>query len=385
MGKFEEIIGKILSKRPEISRDELMKMLDKERQKTGGYISDEVLLQMIAAGLGVKVSGETLLPRLLIGTLVPGLGDVTVTGRVVAVFPVKVSSKNGKVKFASMLLADRSGVLRVVFWNDKVDLVESGKIRVGQIVKVVHGYAKEDRWGKVELHIGEKGEVEVNPQDAEAAGYPTIEELATKIGAVDGVRRERRINLLGVVKRFFPSSCFKRQDYSDGKVMRFILADETGEMPVVVWNEKVDEVGFFLKNGVKLHIVNAKVKKGLNGGFEAHVNSGTFIGVFNPSEQTLKICELREGLKNFSVEGSVAGNPMVREVKSSKGELVKLAVFELEDETGKIWVSAWGENAEVAAKLKTGDKITLRNVYVKRGFGEKIEISTKKTTILNKK
>jgi ssDNA-binding replication factor A large subunit len=99
----------------------------------------------------------------------------------------------------------------------------------------------------------------------------------------------------------------------------------------------------------------------------------------------MKISDLREGLRNISVEGKVAVTPILREVKTSRGELVKLAVFEIEDETGKIWVSAWRENAEVAAKLKTGDKITLKNVYVKKGFGEKIEISTKKTTILNKK
>jgi ssDNA-binding replication factor A large subunit len=59
---------------------------------------------------------------------------------------------------------------------------------------------------------------------------------------------------------------------------------------------------------------------------------------------------------------------------------VKLAVFEIQDETGRIWVSAWRENVETAASLKVGDKIAIKNAYVKRGFGGQLEISTRSTT-----
>ncbi|MEM3703330.1 MAG: OB-fold nucleic acid binding domain-containing protein, partial [Candidatus Bathyarchaeia archaeon] len=152
MATVEEIIKKIISKNPELSREEIMKRLESEKRKSGGYISDKILLQMIAAELGVEVSSEAAKPRLLIRRLVPGLGDVTIFGRVIAVFPAKVSEKSKNVKFASLLIADKSEILRIVLWNDKVAFAEPGKIKVGQIVRFHHGYTTEDRWGKVELH-----------------------------------------------------------------------------------------------------------------------------------------------------------------------------------------------------------------------------------------
>ncbi|MCS7115487.1 MAG: OB-fold nucleic acid binding domain-containing protein [Nitrososphaerota archaeon] len=380
MAAVEEIIRKILSKNPELSREEIMKMLESEKRKTGGYISDEILLQMIAARLGVEVSGEAAKPKLLIGNLVPGLNDVTIVGRVIAVFSAKPSKNSKGVKVTSVLVADKSGILRVVLWNDKAAFVESGRLKAGQLVRFHHGYTREDFGGKVELHVGEKGEVEVSPQDVEPEEYPTIEGFSTKIGEVTSAYKNKRIHILGKVEDFFPPSTFKRQDLRIGKVMRFILTDETGKIPVVVWNDKVDEIERFIKKGERLHIVNAKVKKAANGGLEAHADSRTYIGFLKPADRLLKINHLKEGLRNVNVQGRVVVKPSLREVKTSRGEPVKLAVFEIEDETGKIWVSAWRKNAEKVVNLKVGDKIVVKNAHVKKGFGDQLEISAGNAT-----
>ncbi|MGB9959109.1 MAG: OB-fold nucleic acid binding domain-containing protein [Candidatus Bathyarchaeales archaeon] len=382
MATVEEIIRKILSKHPELSRDDIMKNLENEKHKTGGYISDEILLQMIAARLGVEVPSEAVKPRLSIGSLVPGLGDVTIVGRVIAVFPARVSEKGKELRVASLLIADKSGVLRVVLWDDKTAYAEPGKIKVGQIVRFSHGYTKEGRWGKVELHLSEKSEVEINPQNLETKDYPTIAEFSTKIGTITSAYKNKRMHIIGKVKDVFNPSTFKRQDSSLGKVMRFILADETGKIPVVVWNDNVDKVEGFIRKEAEIQIVNAKVKKAINGGLEVHVDQGTYIGLYQLSEEPIKIGCLKEGLRNISVEGKVVGEPILREVKTSKGEVVRLTTFEIEDETGKIWVSAWRENAEKVAKLKVGDRIAIKNAYVKKGFGGQLEISTKNTTAI---
>jgi replication factor A1 len=380
MAMIEKIIEEILSRRPEISREEVMEKLEKEKRRTGGLISDEVLLRMIAAEFGVEILGEAQTPTLSIKDLVSGLNDVTVVGRVVAVFPPKIFEVNRRGKVASLLIADKSGILRVTMWNDKVSLIESGKVKVGQIIRVFHGYAKEGYGGKVELHVGEKSEIEINPQYVKEKDYPTITKLATKIWEVSQTSKGKKVNFIGNVKEVFPVSTFKRQDSSSGKVMRLILADETGEIPVVVWNEKVDELENKLRKGVKLQVVNAKVKKASNKVLEAHVDSGTYVDLLMPAEEFLKITDLKAGLNNVGVEGEVATKPMLREVKTSKGELVKLAVFELKDETGRIWVSAWRKHADIVSNLKVGDKLIVKSAYVKRGFGDKPEISTRSTT-----
>ena len=383
MGDVESIISLILSARPDLSREIIYEMLEKARKKVGGLISDDVLLHMIAADLGAKISpsrpsaGPSCRP--LIGCLVSGLNDVTVAGRVLAVFPATSSETT---KFSSLLIADGSGVLRVVMWNDKAELANSGAIRIGQIVRLVHGYTKEGRFGRVELHMSKKGTVEIDPSDVDAKDYPTLMDLSTKIGALNASFRNKRVTLIGSVKAVLPASSFKRQNSSTGRVMRFILADETGEVPIVVWNRKVDEAEPILRRGAKICIVNAKVKKALDEGFEAHVDSETYIGLYKAPTIFLKISELGEGMGGVSVMGKVTVKPILREVKTSRNETVRVAVFEIEDETGRIWVSAWRKNAEIAAKLQLGDTVVIEDAYVKKGFGDQPEISTRNATIL---
>jgi hypothetical protein len=85
-------------------------------------------------------------------------------------------------------------------------------------------------------------------------------------------------------------------------------------------------------------------------------------------------------MKSASVEGAVATEPVSREVKTSRGETVKLTVFDLKDDSGTVKVLAWRDHADVAGSLKLGDRILLKNVYAKVGFEEKIEVSTRSGT-----
>ena len=266
----EEIIQQILSKRPEISRNQILENLNAEKNKTGGLIADETLLRLIAARYGVVILQDEVYRRMSISHLVPSLNDVTVTGRVVAVYPPRTFNGKRSGKYATLMIADRDAVLRVVLWNDKVDIIEVGELKAGQIVRFSHGYTREDRKGKAELHLGDKSQIEIEPKNVKADEYPFIDKYATKIGKID--KPCTNIHLAGTVKEVFSASTFMKSDMSTGKVMRFTLADETGEISVVVWNEKAKELEKNLKTNAKLRLVNVKVKETANGKFEVHVD-----------------------------------------------------------------------------------------------------------------
>jgi ssDNA-binding replication factor A large subunit len=375
----EEIIQQILSKRPEISREEVLERLQTEKSKTGNLIADATLLRLIAAKYGVEIPHDRVYDRKLsINHLVPNLNDVTVTGRVVAVYPAKTFEGKRSGKFASLMVVDKEGILRVMLWNDKVNLIESGELKAGQVARFSHGYTREDRNGKAELHLSEKSEIEINPLNIRAEDYPFIGKFATKIKEI--TKAHKNIHLMGVVKEVFPSSTFTRQDLSTGKVLRFILADSTGEVAVVVWNEKAEELEPFLKRNVELQLVNAKVKTASSGGFEIHVDASTYVNISAATEQLTKIASLNADLNSVNVEGEVSTAPLRREVTTSKGETVKLAVFELKDDTGTVQVSAWRKHAETVNSLRVGDRVRLTNAYVKKGFEDKIELSTRNAT-----
>ncbi|UCF44912.1 MAG: hypothetical protein JSW44_03870 [Candidatus Bathyarchaeota archaeon] len=271
----EEIIQQILSKHPEVSRNQILENLKTEKSKTDGLIADETLLRLIAARYGVEIPRDRVYHKLSIGHLVPGLNDVTITGRVVAVYPPRTFEGERSGKFASLMIADKDATLRVILWNDKVELIEAGELKAGQIVRFFHGYTREDHNGKAGLHLGNRSQIEIEPKNIKASEYPSIGKFAIKINQI--TKAYKNIHLSGTVTELFPASKFTRSDLSIGTVMRFTLTDETGEIPVVVWNEKAEELEKSVKINANLKLVNAKAKENASGELEVHVSSYTYV------------------------------------------------------------------------------------------------------------
>jgi ssDNA-binding replication factor A large subunit len=275
----EAIIQAILGKCPAVTEAQVLAAFKTEKSKTGGLIADETLLRMIAARYGVEISREKVTDcKLSIMHLIPSLNKVTVSGRVVAVFPVKTFEGSKPGKYASLLIADNNGILRVMLWNGKADVVESGLIKVGQVARFLRGYTREERNGKTELHISEKGEVEVEPEDLVTQDYPSIDRFVTAVKDISLLQQS--VHLVGRVKAVFASSAFTRQDGSVGNVLRFTVSDGSGDVMVVAWNEKAETLEATLRSDVEVKLVNAKVKSGQNGGgLEVHVDESTFVEV----------------------------------------------------------------------------------------------------------
>jgi replication factor A1 len=375
-----DLIQEILQKNPLVNKEQILEKLKNEKTRTGGLLSDETLLRLIAAKFGVQVQQKTIHNNGILPTnrLFAGLYDVTVAGQLIAVFPAKTfqgAEKSGK--FATLMLMDKEGILRVVLWNEKAELVERHELKAGQIVRLIHGYTREDRYGKTELHLGNKSQIEFEPE-TKTQECPSIEKFTTRIETLNTTCG--CVNLSGEVKEILSESSFIRSDTSVGTVTRLTLADDSGLVTVVFWNEKATELENTLKANARLLLINARVKEIQNGGLEVHVDSNTFIDVQAAQVKFTKIANLvADQIVNF--EGIVCDVRENRDVTTSKGETIKLSVFDLKDDGGSVRVSAWREHAEAFKDLKMSDKVVLQNIYVKKGFGGKIELATRTTTL----
>ena len=85
-------------------------------------------------------------------------------------------------------------------------------------------------------------------------------------------------------------------------------------------------------------------------------------------------------MEEVNVEGEVMTKPVLRDVRTAKEEQLKVAAFEIKDDTGTVWISAWRQQAEASAKLKPGDKILVKSAYVRRGFANQLEVTTRNIT-----
>jgi replication factor A1 len=273
----QDIIQEILSKDPTISQEQILQSLESEKARTNGLLGDETLLRLIAAKFGVEVQQNAMHNSGILSSkhLFSGLHDVSVAGRLIAVFPAKTfqgAEKSGK--FATLMLADMDGIVRIVLWNEKADLVELGTFKTGQTVRLLHGYTRSDRYGKTELHVGTKSKIQVDPE-AKTQDWPSLEKFATKTSLLTSALGN--VHLVGKIKSVLSKNKFSKNDGEEGLVLRFKLEDDLGEATVVVWNKKVCEFEKAQTPQAKIALVNARVKESKNGDLEVHVDSNAYL------------------------------------------------------------------------------------------------------------
>ena len=160
---LEEIVKQILASNSNLKRNQILDMIEKKKRGAGEFLTDETAARIVASELGLESKKKTLRLEIQIQDLVSGLNDVTVCGKIIAVYPPKTYTRRDwtEGKLASLLISDNNGTLRVLLWDDKVELLESNKIHREQIIRVSHGYVREGWSGSLELHVGKRGNIKV--------------------------------------------------------------------------------------------------------------------------------------------------------------------------------------------------------------------------------
>jgi len=160
---LEETVNQIVSSCSDINREEILEMIEKKKTGVFGFLTDETAARIVASELGVKTIQKPFLLKIQIQDLVSGLNDVTISGQVVSVYPSKTFTRRDwtEGKLASLIVSDKSGTLRVVLWDNKTEIVDSGKIQREQKIRISHGYVREGLDGKPELHLGDKGNIKI--------------------------------------------------------------------------------------------------------------------------------------------------------------------------------------------------------------------------------
>lgn len=378
MLSIEEIIEQILSSGAAVSREEVWQKIREKKKAAGGFLTAVTAARLVASELGIEIEQENAYSmEFPIGELVFGLNNVSVVGRVEFVYPLQgYTRKNGaENQFARLIVADRSGTLRLLLWNDKASLVRDGKLRQGQIVRVLHGYVHEARDGQLELHLGNRGELQINPQDAKKENYPAAESFLEKIGKL--TKSKKKASVVGTIESVSSLKIFYREDKTEGKVLHLDLKDASGRITVVFWNNKADAFKD-MQVGERLQVIDAKVKERIDGRLELHAEDRAYVERLPLlMEEPSKISSLVSESGPVTVEGVVKTEPLKREVSITRGEKVLVTSFELEDNSGRIWVSAWRKHAEIAEQLTIGARVRLKNVYVRRSFGNSFELTTR--------
>jgi replication factor A1 len=368
----EDIIKRILVINPNLTKEAVEQLIQDERVKAAGLLTEEAAAHLVASNLGINGAGEKIEAKLKIGDLVAGLSDVNLTGRVLHVFPSRTFDRANQVKgkVLRMIIGDMTGTVTLVFWDEKADHVEASKLEPGKIVRLLHGYSR-DRRGNIEVNVGNRGQLFMEPFDAVEEDFPLVESFFMTPADVysDGA-----VYLRGVVMDSYPVNIFQRQDGSDGKVSRLILEEGGARINLVLWDDKVDEFGG-IEKGTSIRVIYGNARRGNNGSPEIHVGWDTVIQILEkgvvpvePVPFWTKISDLKDGMGSVNVAAFATNVGEMREFTRRDGSEGRVISVLLEDDTGTVRLSLWDNDVERTKEITDTSIIVVENGYTRAGY-----------------
>lgn len=158
---YDKIISTLIEEK-NLTREELELKINEKLESLNGLISREGAAHIVANDLGVKLV-DVKPDKLKIKELFSGMNSVELCGKVLEKYELREFQRNGSVgKVFSVLLGDETGKIRLVFWDDIAE--EAQKVEIDDVLLLKDAYSRENRNNFLELHLGNRSEIEINPE-----------------------------------------------------------------------------------------------------------------------------------------------------------------------------------------------------------------------------
>ncbi len=161
---YEEIVRKI-KEETKISEEEIEKKVQEKIKQLSDLVSKEGAAHIVANQLGIKLFEDLPKRELKVKDLFAGMGAVSLLARVINIFNIiEFNKENRQGRVVSLVVGDETGVTRLAIWDERyIKQVEENKIKINDIIRIRNAYSRENN-GNVELHLGSKGQIVVNPE-----------------------------------------------------------------------------------------------------------------------------------------------------------------------------------------------------------------------------
>jgi len=174
---------------------------------------------------------------------------------------------------------------------------------------------------------------------------------------------------------------FNRKDGSLGKALRFVLADSTGELSCVAWDQQAERLANQQLQDRTISVLHGYTREGLGGSIELFIGDrGEVQFVQSVSEVSEQIADrftsIADALKcggEVNLMGIVKTPPRIIEFKRADG-LGRVLRTKLMDKTGRITFVAWNERADDLRRLTVGNAVRVSGGRIKTSINGSAEI-----------
>ena len=376
----KEIFEKILELRSDLTAEDLQRIIQTKIDGAGRLLTEEGATFMVANEFGIDLSnGNVVGTGMKVKDLIIGANDATIVGVISSIsLPKSFVRRDGvEGQVARIVVSDDTGSIRVVLWNEKTSIISEGKVSQNQMVRISHGYVRKGLTGNPELNLGRRGTVVV------LSSTPAFEPITPQrtLKKIRDLTEGNLVNIIGVVKGLSQISSFKRANGTQGQVMRIRLADDTGRVRAVLWDDQVKSVKD-TKRGDVLEIEGGQVRRGLGNVLEVHVGGFGQVKFLKDSELSeysipvlTKIGDLRLEMNDVDVLGRIIEVGQIREFERRSGGVGRVGSLYVMDETGSTRVTLWDAKADVLDEVSLDDVILVEGGYTREGLGGVVELN----------
>jgi ssDNA-binding replication factor A large subunit len=283
----EELFQKLLDSG--FSEAELVKQVESKAKEFGGFMSEQGILFVIAKENGIYLQSSDINKQLYkefeeeidyddfkidISEIKEDMTNIVLLGKILQIYETReFIRKDGTPGIVgSFLLGDISQTIKVILWDDKVDITKNEFFRKNELIRIIGGYCRMGRDSNLEVHLGKKGRIILSPQNVSKNVEKKLNNLEYDQNQTDSPQNPiskikdliERYKYIKIIQGLIQIEEFKEVNTKTGEktfLLKVILSDESKEIRVIIWGMNAIECLKVLSNGDFVEITNLAVKQ----------------------------------------------------------------------------------------------------------------------------
>jgi replication factor A1 len=283
----EELYQKLLASG--FTEVELEKQVKNKAKEFGGFMSEQGILFVIAKENGIYLQSSDINEQLYkefeeeidyddftidISEIKEDMTIIVLLGKILQVYETReFTRKDGTPGIVgSFLLGDISQTIKVILWDDKVNITKNEFFRKNELIRIIGGYCRMGRDSNLEVHLGKKGRIVLSPQNVSKNAERKLNNLEYDQNQIDSPQKLtskikdliERYKYIKIIQGLIQIEEFKEVNTKSGEktfLLKVILSDESKEIRVIIWGMNAIECLKVLSNGDFVEITNLAVKQ----------------------------------------------------------------------------------------------------------------------------
>jgi ssDNA-binding replication factor A large subunit len=204
------------------------------------------------------------------------MSNIVLLGKILQIYETReFARKDGTPGIVgSFLLGDISQTIKVILWDDKVNITKNKFFRKNELIRIIGGYCRKGRDSNFEVHLGRKSRIVLSPENVSKNVEKKLNNLEYDQNQFDSPQKPtskikyliERYNYIKIIQGLIQIEEFKEVNTKTGEktfLLKVILSDESKAIRVIIWGMNAIECLKVLSNGDFVEITNLAVKQNI--------------------------------------------------------------------------------------------------------------------------